>query len=225
MISDPCPAGCGRMLHPGPCIFGAMKGVFSGPEADAYFGERTGGTDATDAETRECFHKAHAEALASGKGGIAAEEAGWRAVYELGTGPALFKSLPRDAFEQIASKPLPGLENAVARGEEEARGGAMEWLRNGAAEVAAALPVDREDERIVDALVAKRTADMATRRTWACPKCGAERDKHGEGGADICKMRPKPPGECHGFRRQTDLDNPRQHGFCYHCRWKGQVEQ
>lgn len=104
MISDPCPGQCGRMLHSGPCIFGAMKGVFSGPEADAYFGERTGGADATDAEIRECFHKAHAEAWVSGKGSIAAEEAGWRAVYELGTGPAPFS--PGTNHPPAAQKPL-----------------------------------------------------------------------------------------------------------------------
>ena len=78
-------------------IFGAMKGVFSGPEADAYFGERTFGTEATGAEIRQCSHK------------------------ELGTGPALFTSLPRAEFEQVSAKPLPGLEEAVARGEEDAR--------------------------------------------------------------------------------------------------------
>lgn len=37
--------------------------------------------------------------------------------------------------------------------------GSLQYVK----EVAAALPVDQEDERIVDALVAKRTATLATR--------------------------------------------------------------
>jgi hypothetical protein len=35
-------------------------------------------------------------------------------------------------------------------------------------QVAAALPLDEDDERVVDALVAKRTASLRTRRTRSC---------------------------------------------------------
>lgn len=63
---------------------------------------------------------------------------------------------------------------------------------------------------------------MITLHGGSCPKCGAERDKHGEGGDAICKM--QTPGECLGLRRETDADNPRQRGRCYHCGWAGKLD-
>lgn len=69
---------------------------------------------------------------------------------------------------------------------------------------------------------------------WACPKCGATPDSHGNGGVDKC--RDNPTG-CGGFVCECDYEDfiDLSHGLshadpchlahCYHCGWGGTFPQ
>ena len=64
---------------------------------------------------------------------------------------------------------------------------------------------------------------------WACPKCGAEPNKHGDGGDTNCKSQNR--HSCEGFLCDCDGDTSKEHGethadpchtaACYHCGWSG----
>ena len=76
---------------------------------------------------------------------------------------------------------------------------------------------------------------------WACPKCGAEPEKHGRGGIDECIERTATEKSCQGFlcecgwgedddgtvapNERVDhgetQDNPCTNAVCYHCGWDG----
>jgi hypothetical protein len=66
---------------------------------------------------------------------------------------------------------------------------------------------------------------------WACPKCGAEANKHGKGGDDKCVDRHGSTA-CMGFLCECDDEGTPEHGesfnnvcpeaVCYHCRWSGE---
>lgn len=66
---------------------------------------------------------------------------------------------------------------------------------------------------------------------WACPKCGADANKHGKGGEDKCQEG-RHGSECQGFLCECDNNEPgADHGQthedpcpeanCYHCGWGG----
>jgi hypothetical protein len=66
---------------------------------------------------------------------------------------------------------------------------------------------------------------------WACPRCGADANKHGKGGSDKC-LESGSGRECQGFLCECDNDEPSEdHGQthedpcpsanCYHCGWYG----
>lgn len=69
-------------------------------------------------------------------------------------------------------------------------------------------------------------------KKWACPKCGADANKHGKGGGEKCKDRFGTMRECSGFICECDDEmNMDDHGesfatpctnaVCYHCGWEG----
>jgi hypothetical protein len=68
---------------------------------------------------------------------------------------------------------------------------------------------------------------MVKRIRWACPKCGANADRHGKG---VCLN--SEPGACAGFLCECDdpytalahgesHDDPCENAYCYHCGWGG----
>ena len=74
---------------------------------------------------------------------------------------------------------------------------------------------------------------LATKSVWACPRCGADANKHGKGGEERCKQAYtlRSSGGCEGFLCQCDGDTDEGHGeslsdpcteaYCYHCEWGG----
>lgn len=61
---------------------------------------------------------------------------------------------------------------------------------------------------------------------WACPKCGAEANKHGKGGQKKCDY--SSDAECNGFlcecaddHAEHSFANPCENANCYHCGWGG----
>ncbi len=64
---------------------------------------------------------------------------------------------------------------------------------------------------------------------WACPKCGAEANGHGKGGAEKCREHGS--GGCSGFICECENESDEKHGamlktpcpeaHCYHCGWGG----
>lgn len=70
------------------------------------------------------------------------------------------------------------------------------------------------------------------RVNWACPKCEAEPEIHGDGGIETCQAR-KPYRECGGFLCECDdlgidkdhgetFASPCENAVCHHCGWFGQ---
>lgn len=65
---------------------------------------------------------------------------------------------------------------------------------------------------------------------WACPKCGADANKHGKGGKEKC-LDNRRDDECCGLLCECDGDTDEKHGsnfedpctnaFCHHCEWSG----
>ena len=63
---------------------------------------------------------------------------------------------------------------------------------------------------------------------WACPRCGAEPEKHGKGGESRCNYDSTP---CYGFVCECERDTDDEtHGTtrepcpvanCHHCGWGG----
>lgn len=72
---------------------------------------------------------------------------------------------------------------------------------------------------------------MNGKTKWACPKCGADANAHGKGGADKCRKN-QYGRECQGFLCECESDASEDHGEshedpcpeanCYHCGWGGQ---
>jgi hypothetical protein len=66
---------------------------------------------------------------------------------------------------------------------------------------------------------------------WACPKCGADANKHGKGGVEKCTDRISGTQQCLGFicecendtedSHGTTVDDPCREANCYHCGWGG----
>jgi hypothetical protein len=82
------------------------------------------------------------------------------------------------------------------------------------------------------------TAPTPTLIPWACPKCGAEANKHGRGGREACKDRLISSHGCEGFmcecweddsaENQGDgpdhgqsFGDPCKNAHCFHCGWHG----
>jgi len=70
---------------------------------------------------------------------------------------------------------------------------------------------------------------------WACPKCGAGANGHGDGGRDGCIDRHAASVGCLGFICECEDDTGATHGYtladpcllanCYHCGWGGRFPQ
>lgn len=70
---------------------------------------------------------------------------------------------------------------------------------------------------------------------WRCPKCGADANEHGKGGAEKCQDRFAGDKYCQGFLCECDQDTEANHGLvfsdrcpsahCYHCGWSGTFPQ
>lgn len=66
---------------------------------------------------------------------------------------------------------------------------------------------------------------------WACPKCGADANKHGKGGREKCKDRHGSNDACNGLLCECDAEENDTHGesfetpctnaVCHHCGWEG----
>lgn len=69
---------------------------------------------------------------------------------------------------------------------------------------------------------------MADKTKWACPKCGADANEHGDKKKSICG---DSRGGCMGFICECESDTDSDHGDspatacpnanCYHCGWGG----
>ena len=71
---------------------------------------------------------------------------------------------------------------------------------------------------------------------WACPKCEAGANEHGEGGGEKCLEQRRNNEICQGFLCECDDDGEdEEHGLthakacpdanCYHCGWGGTFPQ